>query len=243
MGVTMEKEVIEDELRSELISYLKRKRKPDLINSYFFFLSKKYKLDPIVSPRHKMIFRNLDEALTFLSREGRLWRETRIRIGQERSQVDELTQKIYICPFSGKVFADNTHPNPQDAIYEWVANCPENTERKDGLVVKRFYVSEDPEIIQNYIQKCDEPITKVVFSSALTGAIFNSKEAIIEEFKKNYIKPITLEEIQNQNRFEIEEEFLHFIQEQLVEEKISQFVETLAQYEPFLPYIQKWLES
>lgn len=242
-GVTMTKEVISEDLRKDFLGYLKHKRKLDLITNYLYFVSKKYDIHPIVSPKHKMIFRNLDEAMEILEKEKKIWRETQVRIGQEQALVNDQTKKIYICPFSGKVFADNTHPNPQDAIYDWVAHCPQNTERKDGLVVKRFFVSEDPEMISNYIEKCDDPITKVVFSSVLTGALYNSKEVIIDEFKKDFIKSISLEEIQNQNRYELESNFLHFIQSELAEEKVTQFIETLAEYEEFLPYIQKWLED
>lgn len=239
----MPKNGITNDLKKDFLSYLKHKRKPDLIANYLYYVSKRDKLSPVACPRHKMIFRDLKEATQILEKEGRLWRETRIQIGLESAIVNEQTKKIYICPFSGKVFADNTHPNPQDAIYDWVAKCKQNTERKDGLVVKRFFVSEDPEIIKNYIDQSHEPITKIVFSSAITGALFQNKEVIIEEFKKHYVKPITLEEIQNQNRFEIEPNFLQYIQEQLAEKKITEFIESLAEDEAFLPYIQKWLEG
>lgn len=239
----MTKEVIPEKLRKDFLGYLKHKRKLDLISNYLYFISKKYDIHPIVSPKHKMIFRDLDQAMDLLEKEGRIWRETQVRIGQEQANVNEQTKKIYICPFSGKVFADNTHPNPQDAIYDWVAKCPENTEKKDGLVVKRFFVSEDPEMIKNYIEKCEAPIVKTVFSSALTGALYNSKEVIIEEFKRDFVKPVALEEIQNQNRYEIEPHFLHFIQSELAEEKVTAFIEALAEYEEFAPYIQKWLED
>ena len=80
-------------------------------------------------------------------------RQTEIKIQVGKPTVNAQTKKVYICPFTGKVFGDNTHPNPQDAIYDWVSRCPENTERVNGLKVKRCYVSEDPEIIQNYIEK------------------------------------------------------------------------------------------
>lgn len=241
--VLMSKNAVTDGLKKEFLSYLKHKRKPDLLTNYLHFVSKRDKLNAVACPRHKMIFRSLKEAETILEKEGRLWRETKIQIGQEIAIVNEQTKKVYICPFSGKVFGDNTHPNPQDAIYDWVAKCPQNTERKDGLIVKRFFVSEDPEIIKNYIKQPKKPITKVVFSSATTGALFQTKEAIVEEFKKNYVKSVTLEEIQNQNRFEIEPHFLQYIQEQLAEKKITEFIETLAEHEEFLPYIQKWLEG
>lgn len=242
-GVTMTKEVISESLRKDFLGYLKRKRKLDLISNYLYFVSKKYDIHPIVSPKHRMIFRNLEEALEILESEGKIWRETQVRIGDEQAHVNEQTKKIYICPFSGKVFADNTHPNPQDAIYDWVAHSPLNKERKDGLVVKRFFVSEDPEMIKNYIVKTEEPITKTVFSSVLTGALYNSKEVILEEFKKDFIKPIHLEEIQNQNRYELEDKFLHFVQDELAEEKVTQFIEALSEYIEFLPYIQLWLED
>ncbi len=241
--VLMTKTVLSNALKKDFLSYLKHKRKPDLVTNYLFFVEKRDKLSPVACPRHKMIFRSLEEATAILEKSGRLWRETRIHIGHEAAHVNEQTQKIYICPFSGKVFGDNTHPNPQDAIYDWVANCPENTERKDGLVVKRFFVSEDPEIIKNYIEKSVEPITKVVFSSSVTGALYQNKETIVEEFKEKYVKPISLEEIQNQNRFEIETHFLEYIQHQLAEAAITEFIENLAEHEEFMPYIQKWLES
>ncbi len=242
-GAVMTKETIDPDLKSDFLSYLKHKRKPNLINNYLYFVEKKYHLHPVASPFHKMIFRSLEEALEILEGEGKLWRETRLLVGRRDSVVNEETKKVYICPFSGKVFADNTHPNPQDAIYDWVAHCPENTERKDGLVVKRFYVSEDPEIIKNYIEVRDAPVMKVVFSSVVTGEIFNSKEAVVEEFTKRYVKSFTLEEIQNQNRFEIEKNFLNFIQSQLAEEKLTDFIETLSEHEEFLPYVREWLEG
>jgi hypothetical protein len=142
------------------------------------------------------------------------------------------------------VYGDNTHPNPQDAIYDWVSKCPENTERQGGLRVKRFFISEDPEVIKNYMSKMKtkEPIKKVVFSSVLSGKLFNSKQAVIDDFKKNYLKRLTLTEVQNQNRFEIEDHFLAFIQKQLVEEKVTAFVEALAEIPDFVPYVEHWIE-
>ena len=241
--VLMPKKSTLDALKKDFLSYLKPKRKPDLITSYLYYLAKRDLIAPVACPRYKLIFKSLEDAMSILEKDSRIWRETRIIIGQESVSVDEQTKKIYICPFSGKVFADNTHPNPQDAIYDWVSKCPQNTERKDGLVVKRFFVSEDPEIIKNYIEKTNKPVTKVVFSSALTGALYQNKETIIDEFKKDYLKPFALEEIQNQNRFEIESGLLDYVQGQLEEEKVSGFIEGLAEHEEFMPYIEKWLES
>ena len=138
----------------------------------------------------------------------------------------------------------STHPNPQDAIYDWVSKCPENTERQGGLRVKRFFISDDPEVINSYIAKTKpkEPITKVVFSSVLSGKLFNSKQSVIDDFKKNYLKRVSLVEVQNQNRYEIEDHFLAFIQKQLVEDKITAFVEALAEHEEFMPFVERWVE-
>ncbi len=241
--VLMPDKALLDPLKQDFLSYLKPKRKPDLITSYLHYVALRDKISPVVCPRYKLIFKSLEDSISTLEKEGRIWRETRIHVGLESAVVNEQTKKIYICPFSGKVFADNTHPNPQDAIYDWVARCPQNTERKDGLVVKRFFVSEDPEIIKTYIDQSNVPVVKVVFSSALTGALYQNKETILKEFKKDYVKPFPLDEIQNQNRFEIESGLLQYIQEQLAEDRVSEFIESLSQYEEFTPYIEKWLEG
>ncbi len=49
--------------------------------------------------------------------------------------------------------------------------------------------------------------------------------------------------MQNQNRFHIEEHFLAFIQKQLVEDKITAFVEALAEFDEFMPYVERWVEA
>ena len=229
--------------KDELLQYLKKNRSSDLVMAYLHFVEKKHKVKPVLFPKEKTIFRSLDELIETLEAEGKLWRETEITIQFGQQSVNEGTKKIYICPFTGKVFGDNTHPNPQDAIYDWVAKCPENKERIGGLPVKRFFVSEDPEVIKNYITERKSSVKKVVYSSAITGKLFNSKKSVIDSFKKNSIKALTLFEVQNQNRYEIEESFLGFIQEHLTEEKISQFVEALSVYPEFESYLGKWIEA
>ena len=234
---------ISETLKEELLKFLKKNKKADLITTYLFFLEKKFNIDPVLFIRDKMIFQSQEELLKNLESQNKLWRETEIKIQYGQQSVNDQTKKVYICPFTGKVFGDNTHPNTQDAIYDWVSKCPENKERIGGLKAKRFFVSEDPEVIKNYIVKRKEPITKIVYSSAVTGKLFNSKEAVIDDFIKNQLKPIPLEEVPNQNRFQIEETFLTFIQKQLEESKINSFVETLSQYEEFSTNIDQWLEE
>jgi len=242
----MTKIVISEQNKKELENFLQENRPAELINTYLCFLENKFDLAPVLFPKEKVIYQSADDAVRFLESEGKLWHETEIKIGFGQASVNEETTKIYICPFTGKVFGDNTHPNPQDAIYDWVSKCPENTERMGGLRVKRFFVSEDPEVIKSYIDKTKlkkEPVKKVVFSSVLSGKLFNSKASVIEDFKKNYLKRLSLVELQNQNKFKIEDHFLEFIQKHLVEDKITAFVEALAEYEEFLPYVERWVEA
>lgn len=234
---------ISEEIKKELSGFLEGLRSPELLAAYLFYVEKKFRLRPVVFVRDKIIFSSADEAVHHLEKEGKIWRETEIKIGYGPPSVNEETKRIYICPFTGKVFGDNTHPNPQDAIYDWVSHCPENKERVGGVKAKRFFVSEDPEVIRNYIKPHKEPIAKIVYSSAITGKLFNTKESVIRDFKENYLKPMTLVEVQTQNRFQLEPTFLEFIQNQLQEDKITAFVEALAEHEEFHPYVTKWVEA
>ncbi|MBX9924425.1 MAG: DUF2709 domain-containing protein [Rhabdochlamydiaceae bacterium] len=235
--------VITESIKEELEHFLQKNKKTDLITAYLFFLAKKFNISPILYVRDKTIYQGQEDLLKRLEDQGKLWRETEIKIQTGPQGVNEQTKKVYICPFTGKVFGDNTHPNPQDAIYDWVSKCPENKERVGGLKVKRFFVSEDSDIIKNYIVKRKDPITKIVFSSVATGKLFNSKSAIIEDFLAHQLKSIPLTEVPNQNRFQIEEHFLAFIQKQLEEAKIASFVEALSPFEEFSSFLDLWLEE
>lgn len=234
---------ISADLKKHLLRFLKERRGPELLVAYLYYLEKKFRFAPVVFLRDKIIYESSELALQKLEAEGKVWREAVIKIGYGPPTVNEETKKVYICPFTGKVFADNTHPNPQDAIYDWVSKCPENKERIGGVPAKRFFVSDDPEIIKNYIKPHKEPISKTVYSSAVTGKLYNTKEAVLADFKANYLKPLTLVEVQNQNRFQIEESFLTVIQSHLQEEKIAAFVESLAEDDAFRPYVAQWVES
>ncbi len=235
--------VIPERIVTVLREYVSGTKRPELIATYLRFVEELLELHPVLYAKDKMVFKSVDDAIAVLEAKGELWRETEIKIGYTKSAVDEQTTKIYICPFTGKVFGNNTHPNPQDAIYDWVSKCPENTERVGGLKSKRFFISEDPHVIQSYREKCvsKEPITKIVFSSAVSGKLFHSKEAVIDDFRDHYLKRISLAEVQGQSRFQIEESFMHLIEEQLQEDKIAAFVEGLSQFEDFGPYIERWL--
>ncbi len=234
---------ISDHLKDELVKFLKKIKKADVVNTYLFFLEKRLKINPVLFIREKKIYQGKDELIKHLESHGKLWRETEIKIQFQKESVNDLTTKIYICPFTGKIFGNNTHPNPQDAIYDWVSTCQENTERADGVRVKRFFVSDDPEVIKNYIVQRKEPITKIVYSSAVTGKLFNSKKSVIDDFTQNQIRAIPLIEVLGQNRFELEENFLTFIQDKLQEDKISAFVESLSAFPELSPSVEGWLEE
>lgn len=240
--MTMTTSITSSEIRKDLIKYLKKNPDIDLLRAYLHFLEKKYKVLPVLFPREKTIYRSLDDLIQLLEKDGKLWRETEIKIQFGQQSVNENTKKIYICPYTGKVFGDNTHPNPQDAIYDWVSKCPENTDRSGGLPVKRFFVSEDPEVIKNYVKERKPPIQKVVFSSMITGKLFNSKEAVIQDFKNHHVKFLSLFEVQNQNRFKIQESLLEFIQMHLNQEEITLFVEELSEHKEFEPFVSQWTE-
>ncbi len=143
--------LVSENLKDEVLGFLKKNKKADVVTTYLFFLEKKLKIQPVLFIREKKIYQGKEELIKYLEGLGKLWRETEIKIQFQKESVNDQTTKIYICPFTGKVFGNNTHPNPQDAIYDWVSTCPENTERVDGVRVKRFFVSDDPDVIKNYI--------------------------------------------------------------------------------------------
>jgi hypothetical protein len=241
----MAKIALSPEQVGTISKFLKENKPPELVNTYLYYIETRYEVEPVLFAKDKTIYQSADDAVRLLEKESKLWHETEIKFGTDTRAVNEQTKKVYICPFSGKVFGDNTHPNPQDAIYDWVSRCPENTERIGGLRVKRFFVSEDPEMIRQYMEKtpAKQPVTKVVFSSVLSGKLFNTKESVIADFQRNYLKKLTLVEVQNQNRYKIEDHFLKFLQESITEDKIADFVEALAQHDEFRPYVELWVEQ
>lgn len=236
----MQKMTLTTQARKSIESYLEKHKKPDLATVYFLYLEETHNIHPVVALSTRTIFSNLEAALNSLEEAGKLWKETRIKISFDQAPVDEETTRIYLCPFSGKVFGNNTHPNPQDAIYDWVSNCPENTELVEGLPSKRFYVSDDPEMIKSYIKPPQKVLEKRVFSSVSNGKLYSSKEAVIEDFKMHYLKPLSLLEVQSQNRFELHETLLAFLQNQLEESKIASFVELLSEEPQFQQAVATW---
>lgn len=239
----MTKLAISEGIYKDLLEFLKKNRTTDLITTYLSFLEMKHKLTPVVFMKEKKIFLSEDHLVESLEKENKLCRETSIIIQLGKQSVNEESKKVYICPYSGKVFADNTHPNPQDAIYDWVSRCPENTERKDGIKVKKFYISEDPEVIKNYITPQEAALSKTVFSSVVTGKLFNNKKGVVQDLLQHHIKHIPMRQVTTQNRFELHDDFLEFLEKNLEDSKVSAFVEKLSEREEFAKYVDRWMKD
>jgi hypothetical protein len=235
--------MITESVKKKIQKVLKEQPKLDLVSIYLVYLEINYDAHPVLFPANKTIYLNSKQATDSLGNEGKLWRETEIIISYDQENVNKETRKIYICPFSGKAFGNNTHPNPQDAIYDWVSNCPENKEIVGGLKVKRFYVSEDPDVIKNYVRETQKSIKKKVFSSVINGKLFNSKDAVIQDFTEHYLKSMTLTEVQSQNRFQMHFELLQFFQTYLNEERIGDFINNLSNDAFFTHFIKGWMEN
>lgn len=236
--------VVDKEQKTTLTKFLKEHPEAELVDAYLTFIQKKFKIQPVLYHQDDVIYQSGENLLEKLEKKGKIWRETEIKIDLGTSDVDENTKKIYICPFTGRVFGDNTHPNPQDAIYDWVAKCPENTERVGGLRVKRFFVSEDPQVIEHYIaedKKVEKTLLKTVFSSAVSGKLFNNKEAVSADFREKYFTDILLPDVPKQDKYEIEEGFLEFIQSQLAEQKVTEFIEALSEMKEFSSQVEAWV--
>ncbi|EPP31829.1 hypothetical protein CP8484711_0183 [Chlamydia psittaci 84-8471/1] len=52
-----------------------------------------------------------------------------------------------------------------------------------------------------------------------------------------------MEEVQNQNKFQLEGTFLSLLQDALVEDKIAEFIESLADDTAFHVYISQWVDT
>ena len=228
---------------SSLLVFLNKNKKTDVVSAYIKYLELNFNVMPIIYLPKKTIYMDLDECVDELKSNDELYRKTELKVSYDKSAVNDDTTKVYICPFSGKVFGNNTHPNPQDAIYQWVSQCPDNNEYVDGMKAKRFFISEDPKIIKGYINKSEKTITKTVFASKVNGKLFNSIEKLESETTKQYCKHFTLLETYNQNKFELSDEVVSFFQKYIDEDLINEFVDELRLVEGYAPFITKWEES
>ncbi len=77
--------VISENLKDELLKFLKKNKKADLITTYLYFLEKKFHIKPVLFIREKRIYQSQEELVKTLESQGKLWRETeiKIQIGQQ----------------------------------------------------------------------------------------------------------------------------------------------------------------
>src|SRR5436190_756223 len=100
----MPEALVSEDLKKNLLEFLRGQRSPELLSAYFFYLEKKFNLHPVIFVRDKIIYQSVPDAVKRLETEGKLWRETEIKIGYGLPTVNEETKRIYICPYTGKVF-------------------------------------------------------------------------------------------------------------------------------------------
>lgn len=234
---------ISPEHRSELLKFLKKNPDADAVAGYCAYVEQKYRIKPVVYSRQKKIYKTLDDLMKHLEAEGKFCRETEITIHYGKQSVNDNTKKIVICPFCSNVIGDNMVQNLSDAAYEHVRKCKDNHELVGGVPSKRFSVSEDSDLIATYMTERKAAVKKVVYTSA-TGKLYNSREAVIDDFKKNQMKPVSFYEVVlNPKEYEIEESLAAFRDDQVVEEKIISFLEGLSKHTEFEPYVKRCQEG
>ena len=88
---------IPETIKSEMLRFLKKNKKADLITTYLFFLEKKFNLKPVLFIRDKVIYQSRQDLIHRLEEAGKLWRETEIKIQYGQQSVNEQSKKfIYV---------------------------------------------------------------------------------------------------------------------------------------------------
>ena len=83
--------VITETLKEELLKFLKKNRKADVVTAYLSFLEKKHNIEPVLFAKEKTIYQSQDELVQTLEKQGKLWRETEIKIQFGQQSVNEQT--------------------------------------------------------------------------------------------------------------------------------------------------------
>lgn len=233
---------ISPEHRNELLKFLKKHPNADAVEGYCAHIEQKLKLKPMACPREKVIGKSLDDLIQFLDSQGKISRETEHTFHHGKQTVNVSTVKVYICPFCHIGIGNNMDAFPADRMYDHVSKCSKNTTLGDGVPLKSFSVSEDPEMIAEFITERKASVKKIVHT--VGSKVYSSKEAVLEDFKKNQIKPMTFYEVVlNPREFEIEKRLSAVIEEYVNEEKIIAFLETLSKHPEFEPYVKKCQEG
>jgi len=86
--------VITENLKDELLKFLKKNRKADLITTYLYYLEKKFNIRPVLFAREKTIYQSQEDLIKRLEDAGNCGAETEIKIQFGQASVNELTKKF-----------------------------------------------------------------------------------------------------------------------------------------------------
>lgn len=221
----------------EIIASIKRmcsKKGIDFTEVYLSIVRELYDIDPVYYVQNKTLYKNREDARRHLCEHGNAIETLKIVVHEEAPAVDENTSKIYICPFSGKVFGNNMFSHPEDAIYDWVAKLPNNEISNSGVRKKRFFVSTDRALIVSYLHPSEKQF-KIVYKIQGSGNLFLSQEDA-ELHLINSLGSMSLKNVLNQNKLVLEPSFLSLCQELLEEsciQKVSAILNDIPQLSEF----------
>eukprot|EP00105_Crassostrea_gigas_P044026 XP_019928174.1 PREDICTED: uncharacterized protein LOC109620371 [Crassostrea gigas] len=223
---------------AEKLIEISGKSKGEFTELFLNFITLEYDIRPVLYLGNRTIYRTPEEAFEKLTKNDEAYTCIKLNTVGHKPEVDNETTKIFICPFSGKVFGNNMFLHPEDVIYEWVMNCPENKVGKSGMKERRFYVSEDPKLISSY--KKEEVVeTKEVFKSISSKKLFLSQEDAIEDVKKS-LKPMSISEVVSQKKHKLDDDFIELLQKVLDEDYTQQVFDAMLSCEGLKGITSKW---
>jgi hypothetical protein len=235
--------VLSEDEKLHLLNFLKKTRNVDAVTAYCAYIEEKYRLKLVSFPRGKKMSFSMDSLVQELDSEGKLCVEKEIVRRYGRLVADNLTTKLYLCPFCDWAIGDNVDQFAGDKIVEHVAICSKNNEIEGGLKSKRFLISTDPKEIKKRSEDPKAISKKMVFTSNFSSKAFSSKKEVVEDFKKNFVRPITLKEVVYADEdVELDEKLLNFKEEHVTGEVIERFLHSLESLDEFKPYLKKWVE-
>ena len=236
---------ISKQLLDHLEKQIKAKKNPSCGTAYMYYLKNILKISPVVYMPSKTIYESIQHCIEHLSDKNEIYRETSIKICYQASAVNNETTKIYICPYSGKIFGNNTHENPQDAIYDWVSRCPENKDYINGIKSKKFFISEDPKTISQYINKNEKTIEKKVYApfhnkGILKDKVYNTISSLEKDIANKCFKSISIQDCDDESRYIISDGLTN---NYLNDDTFTEFYNILSNREEFDYFTHLWSQE
>ena len=206
---------------------------------YILILQHVHDIDPVVFLPNKVIFKNSEDAvhkLTTKAHTHNIAIETiKILMHRQAAVVNDETTKIYICPYTGKVFGNNTCNYPEDEIYDWVSTYATSNNIGTGT---KFFISSDKELINTYLSSNPDNY-KTVYKIQGNNQLFLDVVTAEKQLVKSLV-PMDLNSVLNQNKFQIEASFLKVCQHVLQDSYISKIVAVLNQAPTLKQYSHIW---